>query len=303
MFSLDFALGLSRIARTPPSLLPKGELLRAYVKLGIQSRAMRHLPGAPAALKIFGYRVAYLDYQSFARLFDGIFLRQQYYFCSRKPDPLIVDGGSNIGMAVLYFKKIYPECRVIAFEPCAKAFDKLACNVMSNNLSPVSLYRKAIHDEAGTVLVFQGENDPGSLRTSTRRERVWGDKKATPVEAVLLSDYIVEQIDLLKLDIEGSEARVLQELAGHGKLEMIRQLIVEYHHHVRREEDGLSNLLGLLERHGFGYQVRADFALPHRKASFQDVLIYAYQKSELDAGERSARRAPAGGRTSGQGRT
>ena len=110
-----------------------------------------------------------------------------------------------------------------------------------------------------------------------------------PIEAVLLSDYIVEPVDLLKLDIEGAERRVLEELVKRGKLHMIRELIVEYHHHITCEDDELSRVLRMLESHGFGYQVQADFALPHRKTSFQDVLIYAYNKSALDPQQRVTR--------------
>jgi len=286
----EFALSLSYIARTSTFLLPKQELLRAYAKLGIKIWTMRNLGRTPAPPeRIFGFGVDYFDYQSFAFLFDDTFLKQQYYFHSSRPDPLIIDCGSNIGMVVLYFKKIYPESRVIAFEPFEEAFDKLTRNVVSNQLSSVSLHRKAVHDEEGTVLLFRGENDPGSLRTSTLGERIWGQKRSVPVEAVLLSDYIVETVDLLKLDIEGAESRVLEELVKHGKLPLIRELIVEYHHHITREDDALSRVLGMLESHGFGYQVQADFALPHRKTSFQDVLIYAYNKSELDPQERIVR--------------
>lgn len=261
--------------------IPRKEVLRAYAKLGIKKRLFRILKRTPAAPeKIFGFSVDYLDYRSFSILFDGIFLRQQYYFHSQKPDPLIIDCGSNIGMAILYFKKIYPESRVIAFEPWQEAFDKLAHNIVSNDLSLVSLHRKAVHDKAGAVLLFQGENDPGSLRTSINSARVWNAKKIKQeAEAVCLSDYIVEHIDLLKLDIEGAESGVIEELATCNKLELIRELIVEYHHHISHRDDHLSEMLRTLECHRFGYQLQADFSLPHRKGSFQNILIYAYRKS------------------------
>lgn len=261
--------------------IPRKEVLRAYAKLGLKGRLFRILKRTPASPeKIFGFSVDYINYQSFSILFDGIFSRQHYYFHSHRPDPLIIDCGSNIGMAILYFKRIYPESRVIAFEPWREAFDKLANNVASNDLSHVSLHRKAVHNKVGTVFLFRGENDPGSLRTSIHEARVWNAKKIKQeARAICLSDYIVEHIDLLKLDIEGAESGVIEELAACNKLELIHELIVEYHHHINPRDDRLSEMLRTLECHGFGYQLQADFSLPHQKGSFQNVLVYAYRKS------------------------
>ena len=42
--------------------------------------------------------------------------------------------------------------------------------------------------------------------------------------AVLLSQYIVGKVDLLKVDIEGAETAVLEELAGSDKLRLVREI-------------------------------------------------------------------------------
>lgn len=56
-----------------------------------------------------GMSIEYLDWAVFRYLIDEIFVHREYHFTSPKRDPLIIDGGSNIGMAVAYFKLLYPE--------------------------------------------------------------------------------------------------------------------------------------------------------------------------------------------------
>src|ERR1035441_6582175 len=90
----------------------------------------------------------------------------------------------------------------------------------------------------------------------------WPAKSKTMVRTVRLSDYITEDVDLLKLDVEGSEMAILEDLMAAGKLERVRQIIGEYHHHVKPDEDRLGEFLSLLERAGFGYHLCAALPLP-----------------------------------------
>ena len=123
---------------------------------------------------------------------------------------------------------------------------------------------------------------------STLRQRHSGPSIVVPARR--LSEFISTDIDLLKIDIEGAEREVLNDLATTGKLRNVRRLHLEYHHHIDASEDNLSSVLGLMEENGFGYQLRADVhqwpAEEQRsggrqwptEASFQDISIYCYQK-------------------------
>ena len=82
------------------------------------------------------------------------------------------------------------------------------------------------------------------------------------------------------MDIEGSELSVLKELKESGKLQYIKQMVIEYHHHIIEDEDLGSTILTLLEDANFGYQIKADFLYPRRRVHFQDILIYAYNKKK-----------------------
>jgi hypothetical protein len=99
------------------------------------------------------------------------------------------------------------------------------------------------------------------------------------VTSASLSRLIDGPVDFLKMDIEGAELRVLRDLEVHRKLHLVREMVIEYHHHIEPAADHLSEVLQLLERSGFGYQLACDPMHFFKLGHFQDVLIRAYRKA------------------------
>jgi hypothetical protein len=97
------------------------------------------------------------------------------------------------------------------------------------------------------------------------------------VRAVRLSTFITEEVDFLKIDIEGAEMEVLEELAASGKMNLVQQMAIEFHHHVVRNDDRMSRFLKTLEVQGYGYQLRTAMQRPVYMGSFQDIMVYAYK--------------------------
>jgi FkbM family methyltransferase len=213
---------------------------------------------------------------SLAFLHREIFVDLQYYFATQLKAPFIVDGGSNIGMSVLFFKTLYPQARVLAFEPAQRAHDLLVRNVEANGLRDVEVHRLALGREDGEVAFFEDPEDPATFRMSTRSGRLPGT--ASSVEQRRLSQLVGEDVELLKLDVEGAEDDVIAELVDSGAIAQIRQLIVEYHHQLDPERDFLGRFLERLREQGFRYQIGARENVAARasgKPVFQDVLVYA----------------------------
>jgi hypothetical protein len=75
---------------------------------------------------------------------------------------------------------------------------------------------------------------------------------------------------------------VIQDLQNADKLRYIDQMVIEYHHHITKNQDNFSQLLRVLEEEGFGYQISSSSRLPIGPESYQDIGIYVYQKSALD---------------------
>jgi hypothetical protein len=103
-------------------------------------------------------------------------------------------------------------------------------------------------------------------------------KQRKEVKSTKLSHFINENVRFLKLDVEGSETEVIEELKKADKLRYIDQMVIEYHHHIYKNEDSLSRILLTLEDSNFGYQFDCQCSRPWKKNKYQDVLIYAYRK-------------------------
>lgn len=228
---------------------------------------------------IVGFEVKFLDYETLSYLYREIFLDNEYYFSAENDNPYIIDCGSNIGMSIFYFKMLYPKSRILAFEPGEEPFLCLEENVKNNNLlNSVKVHKAALSNREGTVDLYYDPDNLGSLVMSTKQERM--PKQRQSVEATLLSKRISEEVDFLKIDIEGAELEVIEELSNAGKLRHVKQMAIEYHHHIMRESDVFSRMLSVLEDAGFGYQIGSHLGRPLKRKQFQDILVYAYRKKE-----------------------
>ena len=227
--------------------------------------------------EIFGRPMRFIRFEDFMRLLDEIFGRRIYAFKTSNLRPLILDLGANIGMSILFFKELYPESRIIAFEPDPRIFQVLSHNVKTNGWKDVELHNAAVVEREGEVDFYTSAKGDFSLESSVYGQRIPGAVKHR-VKASRLSSFSRNAIDFLKMDIEGSERAVLEELAGSGALPKIKAMAVEYHHHLIPEEDKLASFLKIFEDHGFSYKLSAPFEHPDASEHFQDILVHAWQK-------------------------
>ena len=104
------------------------------------------------------------------------------------------------------------------------------------------------------------------------------DHQSQQIQAVSLSKYIAGPVDCLKMDIEGAEEGVLEDLVESKAIDQVKQIILEYHHHITPTEDRLGYFLSLLEQSRFGYQIKARLDTPFPKREEQSILLGAYRK-------------------------
>ncbi|HWG75649.1 MAG TPA: FkbM family methyltransferase [Steroidobacteraceae bacterium] len=187
------------------------------------------------------------DSHSFIVSYREIFVDGIYAFECNRPDPLIIDCGSNYGTSIVYFKHRHPDARVIGVEA-----DPVIFQLLRNNCAhlDVQLLQKAVSDTNEPVTFFSEGADGGRASHSLE-----APKAVTPVQSVTLDELITEPVDFLKLDIEGSEA---QALAACTKLDQVRQLFVEYHC-FEDSPQALDGMLRTLREHGFRYYIREVF--------------------------------------------
>jgi FkbM family methyltransferase len=249
-------------------------LLKTYLQLQLKQRFDSLPSSTPKTIDFDGQTIEFTNYSSLKSMLLDIFIRRDYYFEFAKQSPIIVDCGSNIGVSALYFKKLYPDAHLTCFEPDPLCFRLLSNSVTRWGLSNTTLHNKAVYDKEGTMS-FESNLSMSKLDETRASEVV--------VETVLLSDYITEPVDILKIDIEGAEKQVIHELARHNKLSLIKNIIMEFHYS-SDDDNGLPILLSDLKDHGFHYQiksVRGQFdAFTKEKSKSKELrclMIFAYQ--------------------------
>ncbi len=237
--------------------------------------------GGPVEQRVMGLRVAGFNTPMLKFFFREIFVHGDYDFRPCREDPLILDCGANVGMATLYFTWRYPKAEVHAFEPDPETFALLQRNIDANGLKHAHAHALAVSDTNGSIDFYRDASNPGYPMMSTVRDRM--PKERTTVACVALSSFLEEklpgrEVDLVKLDIEGAEQAVLTDLAASGALARVRELVIEYHHHMGADRSRLGPFLDVLEAAGFSYQLRAEAVPLTARNAFQDVLLYCYRK-------------------------
>lgn len=203
---------------------------------------------ASTSTRLLGRTFLIPDAYSFIPMFADIFEYEIYKFHTGASRPLIIDCGANIGLSVLYFKKLFPTARVVAFEPDPLLVETLHANVRSFALSDVRIIPAAVWDRETGVDFHAEGGDAGRIVESGTEVDV------VKVPAVRLQPYLNEPVALLKIDIEGAETTVLRDCAAH--LNNVEHLFVEYHSFAGVRQT-LDELLQILAQAGFRYEVHA----------------------------------------------
>ncbi len=182
-------------------------------------------------------------------LLNKIFNVQEYNFKIENFNPqLILDCGANVGYSVAYFANKYPQAKIIAVEPEPLNFKMLTYNThFFDNVTCLNSaiwynegYIKILPDVPGNTLAFMTEDttadDPEALKTTTI--------------AKLLADSGFDEIDLLKIDIEGAEREVFDDIAKPDEwLPKVKVMVIELHD---RMKIGCSNaFFKAVSRHNF----------------------------------------------------
>jgi FkbM family methyltransferase len=209
-----------------------------------EKAALEKLPkGTSATTDLPGFKLEINCPKSFLAQYQSIFEEECYNFPTTNENPRIIDCGANIGLATIWWKKQFPKARITAFEPDAEIFKILQKNVVAANISEVDLRREAVWvDNSFRDFDAKGGASGGLVFHTDEKHSI------NRVKTIKLADFIYEPIDILKIDIEGTEFEVLADC--ESCLHMVKHIFVEYHQKNDRESE-LDKMLGLLRNQGF----------------------------------------------------
>lgn len=181
----------------------------------------------------------------------------------------VLDIGANIGChTFLFAKMVGVKGKVIAFEPTSYAFEKLKRNLQLNNFNNVIIEKIALTNENKddqeisfcSSWPLDYENRSGIH--PVHHGRVGG---VDIVSFVRLDDYMkkkaVKQIDIIKLDVDGYELRVIE-----GAIETLRLhrpiIIAELWAYTHEEiGDSVFDLVLLFSDLGYGFYSIKDMSM------------------------------------------
>ena len=166
-----------------------------------------------------------------ANVFEQVFIEEEYGCLTEMTNVgLIIDAGANVGYASIFFLSRFPDCRIVAVEPDPKNFATL-----KRNLEPyadrVVLHNTGLWSHSAELVIDSTPYRDGREWTRQVREcekGESGDMKAISVEDIIKAAGY-DRVSLLKIDIEGAEAKVFAAGASDEWLGKIDTIAIELH--------------------------------------------------------------------------
>lgn len=183
-----------------------------------------------------------------------------------------LDVGANIGVFTSLGASLVGESgHVVAVEPIARNAELIERTLQRNGFRNVELIRAAASDRAGEIALRTHASTSNSATPAAAGERLRSERGGATVRVpgVVLDDRLgaLARLDLVKVDVQGMEPRVLRGL--ERSLERFRPvLIIEFHPWAIERACGESPL-DLLEWLARWYD---DIAILHRDGSIEEGL-------------------------------
>ncbi len=220
---------------------------------------------------IFGGVFEYIDAQSFLSQYKAFFQRKIYLFSAATKSPRIIDCGANMGVSVMWWKHLYPNAQIVAFEADPAIFDVLKRNCA--HLPGVTLHNCALWNSNGEMPFTATGGEGGRI--------VEGDDQLVAehlsrVNTVSLRTFLSEGCDFLKIDIEGAEVAVLEDCKD--LLKYTRAMFLEYHSFFHKRQS-LGRVCTIIEEAGFRIHVHVEIPSP---SPFVELLNFNQKDLRLD---------------------
>lgn len=159
-----------------------------------------------------------------------------------KQNAVVVDIGANIGTFSLYVNHLNPQknVKIYAIEASPENIALCKKNFQHNHISDYVLVEKAITGQNGVVAFDMSGNFDGFKVSDNTSNGIQVESQKI---STFCQNYNIKTIDLLKIDIEGSEFDIFQVDAEFIK-KNVSVLLMEYHLSEKHSSvDGIVNAL------------------------------------------------------------
>jgi FkbM family methyltransferase len=193
-----------------------------------------------------------------------------------KEGMVFVDVGANIGShAITAARLVGRTGSVYAFEADLDTYRLLLANIELNHLQNVIVRQTCVSDDVGVVSFFK-HKDSAKSSIVDRGEKVAVTLPADKLDNMIPPDL---KIDILKIDVEGAEMRVLGGASRTFSSPRPPSIVIIEVFDVRDATDKSAGIRELLEGHGYEFYVYKG----HKLTKFTGVALnaFAIHKSAL----------------------
>lgn len=220
---------------------------RKYKTLGLSYNQFSELKKSNNKTSfLFGIKIKITNSFWYLHSLNELFVEEAYKFNSNKANPKIIDCGSNIGLSIIFFKRLYPDAEIIAFEPDNDINIISKYNLNQFGINDVKLFQKAVWINEEPLIFAK----TGSLSGHIVSEKM---DNTIEIQTVRLKDFLCQKIDFLKIDVEGSEFDILKDCGE--SLQNVENIFVEYHSFSENPQM-IGELLIILKNAGFKVYVK-----------------------------------------------
>jgi len=158
-------------------------------------------------------------------VFRSVFLFKEFKLPIKINPKLIIDAGAYTGLSALYYSSKYPSAKIICIEPETSNFEILENN--TKDLPNITRVKAALwHKNAFLKIKDMGTGKWGFMVEEVSESENFDIKAITIEEILKKSGY--NTIDILKLDIEGSEKQLFSK-NYQTWLEKVNIIVLELH--------------------------------------------------------------------------
>ena len=168
-------------------------------------------------------------------VFNQVFVREEYLplidcvVANNFPVNTIIDAGSNIGLTSAKFLQYFGGAKIICLEPDSGNFLQIQKNLAAHKQQITALQ-----------LALWNKQEKLYVNTSFRDGKEWGRSVSSEAKnqdegidsitfEVLIEQHHITRIDILKIDIEGSEAIIFKKENNLEFLEITKIMAIEIH--------------------------------------------------------------------------
>ncbi|MCJ1805681.1 FkbM family methyltransferase [Flavobacterium covae] len=187
-------------------------------------------------VKVFGQIFRGNEYKKVVELYCTFFGTNPEY---------IIDAGGNVGYTSVYFKSIFPKVNLAIIEPSSTNFCMIQNNFLQNNID-AHLFKGGLWNKNTSLKIVHDFRDQSDWAIRVEESEIQSDLKAFTVDFIL-EDTNFKNIDILKIDIEGSEKQIFSKNGSIDFLKKTKCIAIEIHDEFDCRED----IMTLLANYGF----------------------------------------------------